>query len=374
MPPKRPTQQLISTEWAESLIGLSMKVPEYWWQGCKGYRLHDGKIDSFDIQTQKWNLLLDARDEPFPYLMAYDAVAMYADEDSSTIDEYQLPYKAILVGDDEIEAEDGTRYTRTATSEWTKVEVEDGKDDAGRRIEPIEWTGEKAEPVNITEEELNLLRDVKGEIRFEKVFDWILPRFGVDDSESLYDWQAARMRNYMTKKVVEDGWIPRFYHYEDVIQSHHVARYYGTCLARMLMGNRSINQVFCSREFFNAVPPIQASMTKNALEDLTSCLHYSDDWVPKNNDNWDDVYDDPKVVAEQSTASHRLKHGQLEDGYIKVCAVCCCCCCYYDSNRFLITFFPSFLSLLSSGGKLLSILENGLRLMRAELQAGITVP
>jgi hypothetical protein len=47
-----------------------MKVPENWWVGCKGFNLHDGKIDSFDISSQKWNLLLDARDEPFPFLIA----------------------------------------------------------------------------------------------------------------------------------------------------------------------------------------------------------------------------------------------------------------------------------------------------------------
>jgi hypothetical protein len=29
--------------------------------------------------------MLDDRNEPFPFLMAYDAVSMYADEDSSTM-------------------------------------------------------------------------------------------------------------------------------------------------------------------------------------------------------------------------------------------------------------------------------------------------
>ena len=103
---------------------------------------------------------------------------------------------------------------------------------------------------------------------------------------------------------------------------------------------------------------MELEYVKNALEDLTSCLHYSDDWIPKNNDNWDDIYDDPKVEAVPGTATHRLKHGRLEDGYNKVCTVCCCCCCYYDSNRFLTTFFPSS-SLLSSDGKQLLILGDG---------------
>jgi hypothetical protein len=79
MPPRSPIEPPISVEWAESLIGLSIKVPSYWWDGCNSYKLHDGKIDSFDISEQKWNLILDARDEPDPYLMAYSAVSLYLD-------------------------------------------------------------------------------------------------------------------------------------------------------------------------------------------------------------------------------------------------------------------------------------------------------
>jgi hypothetical protein len=94
------------------------------------------------------------------------------------------------------------------------------------------------------------------------------------------------------------------------------------------MGNQSINQIFCTREIFNAVPSIQAAMTKNAMEDLTSCLHYNDDWELMGDGVWSDTYKDPKVVADPFTASHRLKHGRLEDGYNKVCTVVCCCCCY----------------------------------------------
>jgi hypothetical protein len=80
-------------------------------------------------------------------------------------------------------------------------------------------------------------------------------------------------------------------------------------------GGQSIDQIFSTREIMEAIPSIQASMTKGALDDLTTCLHYSDDWDPKNNGVWDDIYDDPKVVAHPSTVSHRLKHGRLEDGY-----------------------------------------------------------
>jgi hypothetical protein len=172
MPTRRPTQPQISTEWAKSFIGLSMKVPENWWQGCKGFKLFDGKIDSFDIRTQKWNLLLDSRDDDDMYLMAYEAVYEYADEDSSTYHEYQLTYQPVRDGDDEIETEDSTRYTRTTLEEWNQVSSEDGN---GRMIDPIECTVDEDFSVEITDEEVELLKDENGEIRYEKVFQWCLP-------------------------------------------------------------------------------------------------------------------------------------------------------------------------------------------------------
>jgi hypothetical protein len=78
---------------------------------------------------------------------------MYANETSSTIEDYQLPFQAVFEGDDDIEAEDGIRYTWTPTPEWTQVDIEDGEDDGGRTIDPIEWTGaDEVEAVNITDQ------------------------------------------------------------------------------------------------------------------------------------------------------------------------------------------------------------------------------
>ena len=45
------------------------------------------------------------------------------------------------------------------------------------------------------------------------------------------------------------------------------------CLAKILMGNQSVDQMFCSKEYFNEVPPIQASMPKNEPKDSTSCWY-----------------------------------------------------------------------------------------------------
>ena len=109
------------------------------------------------------------------------------------------------------------------------------------------------------------------------------------------------------------------------------------------MGNRSIVQIFSTRDIFDAVPSIQEAMTKNCLEDLTACLHYSDDWEIDDDEEWDDIYPCPQVEAEPGTANHRLKHGQLEDGYNKVCTVLLLMLLLFES---ILTFLPSFLPYL----------------------------
>jgi hypothetical protein len=55
--------------------------------------------------------LLDFKDDPFPFLMAYEAVYAYADEDASTYHEYQLTFDAIRDGGEEIETEIA-KYTK----------------------------------------------------------------------------------------------------------------------------------------------------------------------------------------------------------------------------------------------------------------------
>jgi hypothetical protein len=136
-----------------------MKVLENWWQGCKGFTVHDGKKNSSDISSQKWNLILDDRNQPFPFLMAYDDVYEYADEDSSTDHEYQLTYEPLRDGDDEIETEDGTWYTKTTSEEWNQVSTEDGNE---RAIDPIECTVDEDSSVKITYVEVELLKDENG--------------------------------------------------------------------------------------------------------------------------------------------------------------------------------------------------------------------
>jgi hypothetical protein len=76
---------------------------------------------------------------------------------------------------------------------------------------------------------------------------------------------------------------------------------------------KAVNQIFCTREIFNAVPLIQASMKKNAMEDLTSCLHYSDDLELMGDGIWSDTWEiDQSIkyfVLEKSLMPyHQSKH------------------------------------------------------------------
>jgi hypothetical protein len=66
-------------------------------------------------------------------------------------------------------------------------------------IDPIECTVDEDFSVKITDVKVEMIKDENGEIRYEKVFRWCLPRYGEDNDESLFEFQATRMRIYMKK-------------------------------------------------------------------------------------------------------------------------------------------------------------------------------
>ena len=141
-------------------------------------------------------------------------------------------------------------FKLTPFPEWENIPLNDNCDPAGRIIDPIPWEGGDEEfSVKITDGELESLRDEKGEIQFEKVLRWSLPRFGDDDDVSLFEWQAARMRNYMTMLIEDRGYKPRYYNPDKgkTITGDHVARFYGALLGKMLSGSPSNIQMFSTR-------------------------------------------------------------------------------------------------------------------------------
>ena len=246
----------IVREWATRLVGLRMKVEERWWQGCKGTKLYTGKLTGIDFGKEKENyVILELNDEPGdPYHMRYDAVLKYADYEDHNFHKFHLPPGQLQdpsqeevtvtrqraawcagrrtgtrqgtnressridrvpnvdptengnqvsadVKDAENESSDSgtntsntTVFKRTDPEDWQKI----GGRTKGHRIEPVLYTGEHEEfKVNMTEEEFKSVCDSEGHVRYEKVFEWMLPTFGKIDEISFFDFMAARMRNYM---------------------------------------------------------------------------------------------------------------------------------------------------------------------------------
>jgi hypothetical protein len=128
----------IDIEWANSLVGLQVRIPDNWWVGYIGSYLHDDKLVAFDVVNQKWCVDQDDQDDDDHYLTAYDAACEYYNKQHSAFNRYQLPSELVLEGDDEIETEDGTLYSLTPTEEWSRV---DDDEDGERSINPIECTG-----------------------------------------------------------------------------------------------------------------------------------------------------------------------------------------------------------------------------------------
>ena len=71
------------------------------------------------------------------------------------------------------------------------------------------------------------MKDSYGNLRYHKIFKWMLPTFG-NTSESFWDFVAARMRSYMTHLMCK-GWTPQWFDPDNgvIILSGHVARMFG---------------------------------------------------------------------------------------------------------------------------------------------------
>ena len=178
------------------------------------------------------------------------------------------------------------KYFRTKPEQWTKIN--DNGDNA-RMVEPLLFTDmEEDLAVNITQEEIELLKDEAGGICFHKVMEFCLPRF-VDPEvgqQSLWEWQAARMRNYMVYLIVHHSYKPKYYDLMGdgkteefkYITADHIARFYGVMMARIWSNNSSIDNMWSIRKILDTVPFVKESMPQDAYKDLYRCMHFVDDW------------------------------------------------------------------------------------------------
>ena len=130
----------------------------------------------------------------------------YTNIEASTFAAYCLPAVPVPPLADETEIS-GKKNIRTKAEEWTKVD-----DNNGLPVVPIPYTdGNEDVSLNITAAEIKGMKDASGDIRFHKVIEYLLPRFKNSEvgQQSLWEWQAARMRNYMKYLVMHHGYKPK---------------------------------------------------------------------------------------------------------------------------------------------------------------------
>ena len=351
-------------EWAESLVGLRMQIANAWWPDYRGdMTLNPGYVVSIDLSKGEKifqvKLDEDLADEE-PWSLHYDAVLTYADEEHPGYHRFHLPMEApsapecevvhvrrrgaprrlnadALFDDEEDAAvseeeevigplEDGEGaeeedadvaiYERTASKDWRHVKGKNVNPRTGlRNIDPIPFDGDSEEfDVNISDEELAELIDDEGDIRWPRVFEWLLPRYSND---SFFQFIAARMRNYMVHIQRTQAYRPYYYKPDDelFITGDHVARFFGCHIVRMVRGFPSILVTWSTRESLGAVGAVKESMPKDAYLDIHRCMHFSDDWDVEEGVEWDRVYPDPKVEPSPEVARHRRKFEYIEDGF-----------------------------------------------------------
>ena len=97
MPPPAGKGVPIDKEWAASLIGLRMQVPNLWWKGFEGVKsLNESTIIGVDLRAAKLNYfqLELAKEKGVIYAMQYNAVHLYADVKHRDFRKFRLPCDA----------------------------------------------------------------------------------------------------------------------------------------------------------------------------------------------------------------------------------------------------------------------------------------
>jgi hypothetical protein len=151
--------------------------------------------------------------------------------------------------DEDVDLFKERRYEKTNAANWTKH-----KNGQPRRVIhpiPVTGTSEFFHP-NISDIEMKEMIDEHGNIRFHKIFEWMLPTFY---GESFYECLSARMCNYMVHSIKSKGQMPCYYWPADgkVIVADDVACFFGCQIARSLRGNPSIACTWLTREPLDAI-------------------------------------------------------------------------------------------------------------------------
>ena len=94
------TSTNVDREWAQSLVGLMLNIPNNWWLGHAGTTIHQGEIMELVVRSNKpkecvFSIMVEG--DVDRYDMRYDAVVKYADREQSCFSKYKLPKKPIFL-------------------------------------------------------------------------------------------------------------------------------------------------------------------------------------------------------------------------------------------------------------------------------------
>jgi hypothetical protein len=94
----------IDSEWAETLVGLHLNIPNKWWPGFCDGGLNCGKIAAINLDPSSlYYFEVELNDEPgVHYAMRYDSVLLYVDDDQPGFARFCLPSCCPANPDDEI--------------------------------------------------------------------------------------------------------------------------------------------------------------------------------------------------------------------------------------------------------------------------------
>jgi hypothetical protein len=94
----------IDSEWAETLVGLRLNIPDKWWPGFCNGGLNRGKIAAINLDPlSSYYFEVELNDEPGAhYAMRYDSVLLYVDEEQLGFAQFHLPSCCQANPDDKI--------------------------------------------------------------------------------------------------------------------------------------------------------------------------------------------------------------------------------------------------------------------------------
>jgi hypothetical protein len=82
----------IDSEWAETLIGLHLNIPNKWWPGFSNGGINRGKIAAINYNPLSlYYFKVELDDEPGAhYAMCYSSVLLYTDDEQPDFSQFRL--------------------------------------------------------------------------------------------------------------------------------------------------------------------------------------------------------------------------------------------------------------------------------------------